>query len=47
MAVSEKGGDIDEKRMEDFLDCVRGCASHWIYLLCNCMDNGGDDGYDI
>ena len=45
-AVSEKGGGIDEKRMEDFLDCVRRVDYGGIFVLCNRIGNGGVERYD-
>lgn len=46
MAVSEKGGGIDEKRMEDFLDRVRHDGGDRPGVLCGRMGNGGYDEYD-
>lgn len=45
-AVSEKGGGVDEKRMEDILDCVRRGTGAWPDMLRDCIWNGGYNRYD-
>ena len=45
MAVSEKGGGLEEKRMEDFLDRMRRDGRNRLRVLCDCMGNGGYDRY--
>lgn len=46
-AISEKGGGLDEERMEDILDCVRRSDSNRFFILCNRMGHGDNDRYDI
>ena len=45
-AVSEKGGGVDEKRMEDILDRVRLSSGAWPGMLRDCIWNGGYNRYD-
>lgn len=45
-AVSEKGGGVDEKRMEDILDRMRRSSGAWSGMLRDCILNGGYNRYD-
>lgn len=43
LAISEKGGGIDETRMENILDRMYCCGDYRIGMLCGGMGNGSYD----
>lgn len=45
LAVPEKGGGIDETRLEDILDCMHCCGDYRIGMLRGRMGNGCYDRY--
>ena len=44
-SVSEKGGGLDEDRMEDILDCVRRGTGNRFRLLCGGAGYGSYVGF--